>query len=184
MIYNSVQNFIFATKFSSIYPTKGQKRLVFQLSFVNLRRAKDGTHMSDAKYSVCCINLIKSLHQITIKVSSRKKVLLLLVIYLTAEGYVSRSQITSLSYCYNRKKIKRIEIVRLFNSLWPSDAVWQQRYGSTLAPSRHYLNQCWLIISDIHIRTISQEMPQPPITKICLKITCLKFHSNFPGPMS
>ena len=24
-------------------------------------------------------------------------------------------------------------------------------------------------------------MPQPSITKICLKITCLKFHSNFPG---
>ena len=35
--------------------------------------------------------------------------------------------------------------------------------------------------SDIHIRTISQEMPQPSITKICLKITCLKFHSNFAG---
>ena len=38
--------------------------------------------------------------------------------------------------------------------------------------------------SDIHIRAISQEMPQPPITNICLKITYLKFHSNFPGPMS
>ena len=25
------------------------------------------------------------------------------------------------------------------------------------------------------------EMPQPAITKICLKITNLKFHSNFPG---
>ena len=24
-------------------------------------------------------------------------------------------------------------------------------------------------------------MPQPSITKICLKITCLKFYSNFPG---
>ena len=24
-------------------------------------------------------------------------------------------------------------------------------------------------------------MPQPQITKICLKITYLKFHSNFPG---
>ena len=36
--------------------------------------------------------------------------------------------------------------------------------------------------SDIHIRAISQEMPQPSITKISLKITCLKkFHSNFPG---
>ena len=34
---------------------------------------------------------------------------------------------------------------------------------------------------DIHIRAISQQMPQPSITKICLKITYLKFHSNFPG---
>ena len=35
--------------------------------------------------------------------------------------------------------------------------------------------------SDIHHRAISQEMPQPSITKISLKITYLKFHSNFPG---
>ena len=28
---------------------------------------------------------------------------------------------------------------------------------------------------------ISQEMPQQSITNICLKITYLKFHSNFPG---
>ena len=35
--------------------------------------------------------------------------------------------------------------------------------------------------SDIHIRAISQEMPQPSITEIFLKITCLKFHSNFLG---
>ena len=35
--------------------------------------------------------------------------------------------------------------------------------------------------SDIHIRAISQEMSQRPITRICSKITCLKFHSNFPG---
>ena len=35
--------------------------------------------------------------------------------------------------------------------------------------------------SDIHIRAISQQMPPPSITKICLKITCLKFHSIFPG---
>ena len=34
---------------------------------------------------------------------------------------------------------------------------------------------------DIHMRAISQEMPQPSITKISLKITYLKFHSNFPG---
>ena len=44
-----------------------------------------------------------------------------------------------------------------FNSLWPSDANWWQRFGSTLAqvmacclvaPS-HYLNQCWFIISEV-----------------------------------
>ena len=35
--------------------------------------------------------------------------------------------------------------------------------------------------NDIHIRAISQEMPQSSITKICLKIIFLKFHSNFPG---
>ena len=50
IIYNSVENLIFATKFSRSYLAKGQKRLVFQLSFVNLQRAKDGTHMFDAKY--------------------------------------------------------------------------------------------------------------------------------------
>ena len=33
------------------------------------------------------------------------------------------------------------------------------------------------------IRAISQEMPQPSITKVCLKINVayLKYHSNFPG---
>ena len=52
MIYNFVLNFIFGTKFSSIYMylAKVEKRLVFRLSFVNLQRAKDGTHMFDAKY--------------------------------------------------------------------------------------------------------------------------------------
>ena len=45
-----------------------------------------------------------------------------------------------------------------FNSLWPSGVIWRQRSGSTLtqvmaccltAPS-HYLNQCWLIISEVN----------------------------------
>ena len=40
----------FDTKFSSINLAKWEKRLVFRLSFVNLKRAKDGTHMFDAKY--------------------------------------------------------------------------------------------------------------------------------------
>ena len=83
---------------------------------------------------------------------------------------------------------------QVFNSFWPSDPIWRQRSGSTLvqvmaccltAPSQ-YLNQCGLIwssvkFSGIHIRIISQEMPQPSTTKIHLKMTYLKFHSNFPG---
>ena len=35
--------------------------------------------------------------------------------------------------------------------------------------------------SNIHFRAISQRMHQPSITKICLKISSLKFHLNFPG---
>ena len=34
-------------------------------------------------------------------------------------------------------------------------------------------------LSDIHLRAISQGMPQPSNTKTCLKITYLKYHSNF-----
>ena len=73
-------------------------------------------------------------------------------------------------------KIPNKQKTRLFNSSKPSDAIWRHRSGSTLgqvmaccltAPS-HYLNQCW-------------EIPQPSITKIHLKMTYLKCHSNFPG---
>ena len=48
MICNSVSKY-FGTKFSSIYLAKGEKWLGFRLSFVNLQRAKDGTHVFDAK---------------------------------------------------------------------------------------------------------------------------------------
>ena len=45
-------------------------------------------------------------------------------------------------------------VVKPLNSLWPSDVIWWQRSGSTLAQvmtccltaPHHYLNQCWLII--------------------------------------
>ena len=78
----------------------------------------------------------------------------------------------------------------ILNSLGPSDAIWWQRSGSTLAqviacclmaPS-HYLNQCWLVISKVDLRASSQEMTQPSITKIIWKMKYIKFHSNFPGP--
>ena len=50
--------------------------------------------------------------------------------------------------------IHRTEIHKLvLNSMWPNDATWQQRSGSTLAQvmawcltaTSHYLNQCWQI---------------------------------------
>ena len=58
-----------------------------------------------------------------------------------------------------KKKSYWVEILShsKVNSLWPSDAIWRQRSGSTsaqvmacclTAPS-HYLNQCWLIISKV-----------------------------------
>ena len=86
-----------------------------------------------------------------------------------------------------------IEIfVSLINSLWPSDAIWQHRFGSTLiqvmaccrmVPS-HYLTNVdvsSIRFGDIHLRAILQKVSQPPIIKISLKITYLKFHSNLPG---
>ena len=57
----SKRNHIFGTKFSSIYLAKGEKRLVFRLSFVNLQREKDGTHMFDAKYRYVFVVLIARL---------------------------------------------------------------------------------------------------------------------------
>ena len=49
------------------------------------------------------------------------------------------------------------KLLESFNSFWPSDTIWWKRYGATLshvmacclmAPS-HYLNQCWLTISEV-----------------------------------
>ena len=36
-------------------------------------------------------------------------------------------------------------------------------------------------ITGVHLRAILREIPQPPVTKISLKITYLKFCSNLPG---
>ena len=64
------------------------------------------------------------------------------------------------------------------NSLCPSDTIWRQRSGSTLAqimaccltaPS-HYLNQCWLEIIGIHPSAISQKMHKICQQKFSLKL--------------
>ena len=65
----------------------------------------------------------------------------------------------------------------LFKSMWSNSVLWQHKTESTLAeimarflavPS-HYLNWYWLIssakASDVHLRIISLEIPEPSITK-------------------
>ena len=39
--------------------------------------------------------------------------------------------------------------ILVFNSLWPSETIWPHLSGSTLTAPSHYLNQCWLIISEV-----------------------------------
>ena len=46
----SKQNQILVLNLVAFISQNEKKRLVFRLSFVNLQRAKDGTHMFDAKY--------------------------------------------------------------------------------------------------------------------------------------
>ena len=78
------------------------------------------------------------------------------------------------------------------NSLWPGDAIWQHRSGSTLdqvmacclKATSHYLNQCWLIINGfwgIHIGTVTHEILMMSICKMSLKITFLKLLLHLPG---
>ena len=55
ILCNCVQN-LFLLPNSVAFISQKEKRLVFQLSFINLLCAKDGTHVLDAKQiSVCCI---------------------------------------------------------------------------------------------------------------------------------
>ena len=78
------------------------------------------------------------------------------------------------------------------NSLWPSDAIWRHRSGSTLAqvmaccltaPS-HYLDWCWLTISKIQWHSSEGNFTRDNSAiniSICWKITYLRFQSNLPG---
>ena len=59
--------------------------------------------------------------------------------------------------------------------IWVNIGLWPE--GTKLLPKPMLTDQS----SAIHIRAISQEMHEPSITKICLKIKSLKFHPNFSG---
>ena len=60
------------------------------------------------------------------------------------------------------------------NGLWPDD--------TKPSPEPMFTDHQWSP-SDTHLRAISQGMPQPPITKICLKITYLNVIQTSLGPM-
>ena len=69
---------------------------------------------------------------------------------LTAEGSMAEIFKCYIHIAALRMELGFIKVLIVINSLWPNDAIWQYRYGSTLAhtmafcltaPS-HYLNQC------------------------------------------
>ena len=81
---------------------------------------------------------------------------------------------------------------QIVNSPWPTATIWHHWYWLLLVQAKayclmapnHYLNRYWFIISKVHLhqlREISQELPQPSIIKISLKITYLKLNWNLSG---
>ena len=80
------------------------------------------------------------------------------------------------------------------NSLWPSDAIWCQKSGSTLfrvmaccqMASRNYLylSLCWLIFNRVFcicMTTILQELFNISIDKLILKLTFLQLQPKLSG---
>ena len=82
----------------------------------------------------------------------------------------------------NMKSIKKTH--NRFNSLRPSDTKWWHRFGSTLAqvlawcltaPS-HYLNQCWLIISNVQWHSSEGNFTRG--TPAIIHQNCLQIHNS------
>ena len=79
-----------------------------------------------------------------------------------------------------------------FNSLWLSDTIWRQGSRSTLVQvmaccltaQSHYLNQCWLNITEVPWCSSERNfawISQPSIAEISLKIIFLRFYWNLPA---
>ena len=81
----------------------------------------------------------------------------------------------------------------LINSLWPNDATWQQSsveltlaqvMACCLTAPSHYLNQCWLIISEVVWHSpgvIPHEMLEISIHDMSLKINHFRSQPHLPG---
>ena len=77
------------------------------------------------------------------------------------------------------EELKIRPLIKGVLSLWHKEAQWWHRYGSTLAqvmswclmaPS-HYLNQFWLLISEVKWQSPQGKQPQPSVNKISSKTT-------------
>ena len=125
-----------------------------QPQWVNtLRPGQNGGHFGDSIFT--CI-------------SFRKRYCIFLQIQVCSKRSRNSTLVQAMAWCsvsdqplaetmitdFNDTYITEPECV---NSLWPSDAIWRDRSMSTLAhvmawclmaPS-HYMNQCWLIISQV-----------------------------------
>ena len=62
----------------------------------------------------------------------------------------------------------------MLNSFWPTDMIWRHRSRSTLAQIMAW-NQCWLLISGIHLTLISQKVLKVLFCVMCLKIILWKW---------
>ena len=123
-----------------LYPTLGVK-YVFALSttsFIGIANSFKGNHWFHKWLFTCRKSYIKQWCQRASKHSGA-----------SAIQYVNSAQLIQF-------KLQKWQYTSV-NSLWPSDAIWRHRSRSTLvqvmaccrtAPS-HYLNQCWLIISEV-----------------------------------
>ena len=70
------------------------------------------------------------------------------------------------------------------NSLWPSEAIWWDRDGSTLVQVTAWCQTWTNGVCGINIRVISQEILLNSTYVISLKVTFLKLLAHLPGPMS
>ena len=106
--------------------------------------------------------------------------------------YLSKLSFKVLPYNINVYIVTHYGAIQHLDSLWPIDTTWRHKSGSTLVQVMAWCCQAPIITwtnvdlssvrsSRIHLSAILQEIPQPPVTEISLKITSLKFCSNLPG---
>ena len=107
--------------------------------------------------------------------------------------YHNKIQIDGLAHDYGNSITDALEVPHFcINSLWPSDAIWWQTFGSTLAQvmaccltaTSRYLSQCWLIINSVLWQSPKSKFTRSVhelIHSMCSDITLLKSLKHLPG---